>query len=450
MKREKKRGLYPGDGHEESSRSLHKEVFPFEGERTLFSAHQGARREIRKSLALHCERRFRLWKYVWQLEFKEAPLDNSCSGIFLEVCSCHDLQCLKINYVQSICSNHKSEISFAQPYHLILRSVGILAPCQIYGTSKFGRYGYLRETSFMASAKWFIGVLVPLHIAQVDEAEDEHARVAKTSYYGIVVSNLFNGYADPDILAESSLYLQQIYFCKDRESVVVLFRCEPCLSVNALKDMNQNLSRCVIRATLINLLLGMIKPKAEDSVSRPAILNSQSLLGCHPKIAYGRSQLLDNIPSLVFRRIREILTHLTANYFAVAKHGFTLVIYQQCEIYRVSNIKAFGKNGETTANATESRTLLDAKVHDVSDPRRERLGVDALTTIVGWLPKGEKRILKTGVSVKSLKSTILDLSNILDNSEKMGKKEESGHAKKVQTNSEEEHIHFSTVTTSKS
>ncbi|KAK7306451.1 hypothetical protein VNO77_44392 [Canavalia gladiata] len=61
---------------------------------------------------------------------------------------------------------------------------------------------------------------------------------------GIVVSNLFDGYADPDILAESSLYLQQIYFCKDRESVVVLFRCEPCLSVNALKDMNRNLSRC--------------------------------------------------------------------------------------------------------------------------------------------------------------------------------------------------------------
>ncbi|KAK7339915.1 hypothetical protein VNO77_20602 [Canavalia gladiata] len=82
----------------------------------------------------------------------------------------------------------------------------------------------------------------------------------------------------------------------------------------------------------------------------------------------------------------------------------------------------------------------DAEVHDVSDPRMKRLGVDALPAIVGWLPNGEKRILKTGISVKDLKSAVLDLSNVLDNFEKVSKKEGSGQAKKVQTDSEEGRI----------
>ncbi|KAK7323589.1 hypothetical protein VNO77_27066 [Canavalia gladiata] len=55
------------------------------------------------------------------------------------------------------------------------------ALCQIHRIFKLGRYGALRETGFMASVKWFMQVLVPLKIAQVDELEDEYAGVAKTS-----------------------------------------------------------------------------------------------------------------------------------------------------------------------------------------------------------------------------------------------------------------------------
>lgn len=65
------------------------------------------------------------------------------------------------------------------------------------------------------------------------------------------------------------------------------------------------------------------------------------------------------------------------------------------------------------------------------------LGVDALPAIVGWLPNGEKRVLKTGISVKDLKSAVLDLSNILDSFEKVSKKESSGQAKEAQTDSDE-------------
>ncbi|KAK7360964.1 hypothetical protein VNO77_02985 [Canavalia gladiata] len=70
----------------------------------------------------------------------------------------------------------------------------------------------------------------------------------------------------------------------------------------------------------------------------------------------------------------------------------------------------------------------------------ERLGVDTLLAIVGLLPKGEKCIMKTEIFAKDLKSTILDLSSVLDNSKKVGKKEGSGQARKVQTDSEKGRI----------
>lgn len=81
-----------------------------------------------------------------------------------------------------------------------------------------------------------------------------------------------------------------------------------------------------------------------------------------------------------------------------------------------------------------------SQVHDVSDPRVKRLGVDAFPAIVGWLPNGEKHVLKTGISVKDIKSAVHDLSNILDSFEKTSKKETSSRSKKAQADSEEGHI----------
>lgn len=53
----------------------------------------------------------------------------------------------------------------------------------------------------------------------------------------------------------------------------------------------------VTRATLVRLLLDMIKPEAEGSVTRLAAINSQRLYGCQSNVVYGRSQLLDGITS---------------------------------------------------------------------------------------------------------------------------------------------------------
>ncbi|KAK9290222.1 hypothetical protein L1049_008388 [Liquidambar formosana] len=88
--------------------------------------------------------------------------------------------------------------------------------------------------------------------------------------------------------------------------------------------------------------------------------------------------------------------------------------------------------------------FYDAKVHDVSDPSVKKLGVYALPAVVGWLSNGEKQVLKSGISVKDLKSAVHDLSVLLDGFETKNKKSASNQAKKRQTESENKQIPFLT------
>ncbi|KAL1819133.1 hypothetical protein ACET3Z_014002 [Daucus carota] len=83
--------------------------------------------------------------------------------------------------------------------------------------------------------------------------------------------------------------------------------------------------------------------------------------------------------------------------------------------------------------------LYDAQVHDTSDPMVKKLGVDSLPALVGWTSNGEKHILKTGISVKDLKSAVNDLSGLLDGFEKKNKKAGST-SRKQQTESEDKQI----------
>lgn len=66
--------------------------------------------------------------------------------------------------------------------------------------------------------------------------------------------------------------------------------------------------------------------------------------------------------------------------------------------------------------------FYNAEVPDVSDPSVRALGVDSLPAVIGWLSNGEKVILKSGISVKDLKSAVQDLSGLLENFEKKNKK----------------------------
>ncbi|KAH6769285.1 DNAJ heat shock N-terminal domain-containing protein [Perilla frutescens var. frutescens] len=67
-------------------------------------------------------------------------------------------------------------------------------------------------------------------------------------------------------------------------------------------------------------------------------------------------------------------------------------------------------------------SFYDAEVHDASDPSLRQLGVDSLPAIVGWLSNGEREIIRSGVSVKDLKSAIQELSGLLEKFEKRNKK----------------------------
>ncbi|KAK6779753.1 hypothetical protein RDI58_021937 [Solanum bulbocastanum] len=84
--------------------------------------------------------------------------------------------------------------------------------------------------------------------------------------------------------------------------------------------------------------------------------------------------------------------------------------------------------------------FYDAQVRDSSDPAVRRLGVDALPAIVSWLSNGEKQILRTGISVKDLKSAIQDLSSLLDNFEKKNKKAASAQSKSEQSEAEAKQV----------
>jgi E3 ubiquitin-protein ligase HUWE1 len=107
------------------------------------------------------------------------------------------------------------------------------------------------------------------------------------------------------------------------KALIRLLRLAQPLGKGLLQRLLLNLcAHSLTRATLIYLLLDMIKPEVEGSVIRPVSLNSQRLYGCHSNTVYGRSQLVDGLPPLVFRRILEILTYLATNHSAIAKMLF--------------------------------------------------------------------------------------------------------------------------------
>lgn len=76
-------------------------------------------------------------------------------------------------------------------------------------------------------------------------------------------------------------------------NMYIFLLCQP-LGKGLLQRLLLNLcAHSVTRATLISLLLDMIKPEAEGSISGSATVNSQRLYGCHSNTVYGQSQLLD-------------------------------------------------------------------------------------------------------------------------------------------------------------
>ncbi|WOK93726.1 dnaJ protein ERDJ3A [Canna indica] len=74
--------------------------------------------------------------------------------------------------------------------------------------------------------------------------------------------------------------------------------------------------------------------------------------------------------------------------------------------------------------------FYNAEVHDVSHLMLKRLGIKKLPAVIGRLVNGEIHVLKSGITVKDLKSGIEDLGTLLENFEKENKKATFKQAKK--------------------
>ncbi|KAL5803856.1 hypothetical protein ACOSQ3_030656 [Xanthoceras sorbifolium] len=145
------------------------------------------------------------------------------------------------------------------------------------------------------------------------------------------------------------------------KALIRLLRLAQPLGKGLLQRLLLNLcAHSVTRAILVRLLLDMIKPEAEGSVSGLAKVNSQRLYGCQSNVVYGRSQLLDGLPPLVFRRILDIMTHLAKYHTAVANMLFyfdsSIVLDSSSPKYSETKDKGKEKilDGETSSEHQEN------------------------------------------------------------------------------------------------
>lgn len=89
--------------------------------------------------------------------------------------------------------------------------------------------------------------------------------------------------------SHSTLYLNLI-------NKFLFISCGQPLEKGVLQRLLLNLcTHTVTRATLIHLMLDMIKPDTEGSISLSATMNPQRLYGCQPNVVYGRSPSLNGI-----------------------------------------------------------------------------------------------------------------------------------------------------------
>ncbi|XP_024379829.1 E3 ubiquitin-protein ligase UPL1 isoform X3 [Physcomitrium patens] len=113
------------------------------------------------------------------------------------------------------------------------------------------------------------------------------------------------------------------------KALLRLLRLAQPLGKGLLQRLLLNLcAHSVTRLTLLQLLLGMLRPEAEGNATGGISADgaqSQRLYGCQWNVVYARSQMSDGIPPLVSRRVLEILTYLARNHSVVAN----LLLYME-------------------------------------------------------------------------------------------------------------------------
>ncbi|OVA07229.1 Ubiquitin-associated domain/translation elongation factor EF-Ts [Macleaya cordata] len=145
------------------------------------------------------------------------------------------------------------------------------------------------------------------------------------------------------------------------KALIRLLRLAQPLGKGLLERLLLNLcAHSLTRAVLLSVLLDMVKPESEGFSCGSTTATSQRLYGCQWNVVYGRSQLLDGLPPLVFRRILEILTYLATNHPAVADilFYFDPSLIPESQSLKLSEaIK--GKGKEKILEGTASSHLLE-------------------------------------------------------------------------------------------
>ncbi|KAF8060412.1 hypothetical protein N665_1217s0015 [Sinapis alba] len=142
------------------------------------------------------------------------------------------------------------------------------------------------------------------------------------------------------------------------KSLIRLLRLAQPLGKGLLQRLLLNLcAHRFTRANLVQLLLDLIRPEMETSPSELAISNPQRLYGCQSNVVYGRSQLLNGLPPLVFRRVLEVLTYLATNHSAVADMLFCFDSSLVSQLSKPKPSVCEGKGKEKVTHVTDSRNL---------------------------------------------------------------------------------------------
>ncbi|OMP04235.1 hypothetical protein COLO4_09844 [Corchorus olitorius] len=151
------------------------------------------------------------------------------------------------------------------------------------------------------------------------------------------------------------------------KALIRLLRLAQPLGKGLLQRLLLNLcAHSVTRATLVKLLLDMIRSETEGSSNGLSTINSQRLYGCQSNVVYGRSQLFDGLPPLVLRRVLEILTYLATNHTAVANmlfHFDPSILSEPLSPKYLETKKDKGK--EKIMDGDVSKTLLNSQEGDV-------------------------------------------------------------------------------------
>ncbi|XP_075495888.1 E3 ubiquitin-protein ligase UPL1-like [Primulina tabacum] len=144
---------------------------------------------------------------------------------------------------------------------------------------------------------------------------------------------------------------------KGLKALIRLLRLGQPLGKGLLQRLLLNLcTHSETRAILVRLLLDMINPESVGIAGGVTAKNAHRLYGCQSHIN-GQSQLRDGVPSIVMRRVLEILTYMSTNHSGIA----SLLFY-----FDASNISESSITSQSGGKSDKGKEKFTGEEHHLS------------------------------------------------------------------------------------